>query len=272
MRPVVDHVPFAVDDIESGIDLFESIGLPMERGGTHPDAGTENALLTLPDGTYLEAIAPTSDEPELWGEFFRRADPLAGPCAWIVETGSVHNECQRLIEHEVEIHGPSQGRRKRPDGSLVEWDLAFLGPSENHLLPILLADRTPRKRRVPESTLYGSPVSGIDRVVLGVEDLNAAVDRFQRLYRLPSPEADYDQAFGELAWFPGQDIVLAEPGDGPMRTRVDTYGPTPLSVLLVADLDEATHQFQLAESRDWLGRRVRFFSNFDQQLGLIARE
>lgn len=271
MRPVVDHVPFAVGELESGIELFESLGLPMERGGNHPGAGTENALVPFPDGSYLEVIAPTRDEPEMWAEFFQRADPLAGPCAWIVETGSVHSECRRLIEHEVEIHGPTRGSRERPDGTNVEWDLAFLGPQEEHLLPVLLADRTPRSRRVPDSSLYGSPISGIDRVVLGVDNLAETADRFQRLYRLPSPDEEYDQTFGELAWFPGQDIVLAEPTDGPMRERVDAYGPTPLSVLLVADVDEATHQFPFAERRDWVGRRVRFFDGFDLRMGVISR-
>lgn len=272
MRPVVDHVPFAVADLESGLELFESIGLPVERGGTHPGAGTENALVPFPDGSYVEIIAPTRDEPEMWGAFFQRADPIAGPCAWVVETGSVHSECQRVIEHEVEVHGPSKGSRERPDGTHVEWDLAFLGPPEDHLLPILLADRTPRDRRVPDSSLYGSPLSGIDRVVLGVEDLAATVDRFTRLYRLPRPEEGYDQTFGEFAWFPGQDVVLAEPVHGPLRERVDTYGPTPLSVLLVADIDDASHQFPLTDPRDWLGYRVRFFTALDMRLGLISRD
>lgn len=272
MRPVVDHVPFAADDLEPGVDRFESAGLPVAAGGSHPDAGTENALVPFPDGSYLEIIAPTDDDPDLWGEFFHRADPLAGPCAWIVETGSVHSECQRLIEHEVEIHGPSSGSRERPDGKTVEWDFSLLGPQDDHLLPILLADRTPRSRRVPDSSLYGSPLSGIDRVVLGVDSLTDSVEYFQRLYRLPTPDEGYDQTFGEVAWFPGQDIVLAEPVDGPMRSRVDTYGPTPLCVLLTGDLDDASHQFPLGDRRDWLGHRVRFFSGFDHQLGVVSRD
>lgn len=272
MRPVVDHVPFAVDDLESGIDLFESAGLPMQRGGSHAEVGTENALVPFPDGSYLEAIASTHDQPDLWEEYFQGAQPLAGPCGWIVETGSVHSECQRLIEHGVEVHGPTSGRRERPDGTTAEWDMAFLGSDEDNLLPVLLADRTPRGRRVPESSLYGSPLSGIDRVVLGVNDLAATVELFRGLYRLPSPEEEFDQTFGEMAWFPGQDIVFAEPVDGAMRDRVDTYGPSPLSVLLVADVDEASHQFQLAERRDWLGRRVRFFSGFDLRIGVISRD
>jgi hypothetical protein len=271
MRPVVDHVPFAVADLEAGIERFEAIGLRPERGGMHPDAGTEMAQIVLPDGSYLECIAPTEPRPRFWGPYFERAEPWAGPCGWCVETGSVHAECQRLIDHDVTVHGPMSGRRTRPDGTAVEWDAAFLGEDTDQLLPFLIADRTPRSRRVPDSTLHGGPLSGIARVVLGVQELSAAVERLRRLYRLPTPEYDVDTHFGELAWFPGQDLLICAPEDGPVRARVDTYGPGPVAVLLGGDLDEAVHQYPLSDGREWLGRRVRFVEGFDHQLGVIDR-
>lgn len=244
----------------------------MEYGGEHPDAGTEMSQVSFPDGSYIEVLGPTDTDPTMWPDFFDRADPLAGPTAWCVETGSVHAECKRLIEHDVTVHGPNRGRRRRPDGTVVEWDAAFLGRPDEHLFPFLIADRTPRERRVPESELYGSPVSGIGVVILAVDDLNAAVDRFQRLYRLPSPEGITDRTFGDMARFPGQDLILAEPADGPVHDRVTTYGPSPASVLLRADIDEAAHQLPLNGSRDWDGRRVRFLEGFDFHLGLISRK
>jgi len=119
------------------------------------------------------------------GRVLRVRRPLGGPSDWCVESGSVHAECQRLIDHDVEVHGPSRGSRERPDGTVVEWDNAFLGPPDEHLLPFVVSDRTPREYRVPDSELYGSPVSGIAWVVLATDDMERTVDRFERLYRFP---------------------------------------------------------------------------------------
>jgi hypothetical protein len=272
MRPVIDHVPFAVRDLDAGIARFEAVGLAPTTGGEHPEAGTEMALVSLPDGSYLEILAPTASPPRWWAPFFERADPFAGPCGWCVETGSVHGECQRLIEHDVEVHGPRRGTRSKPDGTVVEWDWAFLGPRDTTLLPFLIADRTPRDRRVPESQLYGSAISGLERIVLLVDDIASEVSRFQRLYRFPEPETDYDDRFGDLAWFPGQSVILAEPTDGSLRDRLETFGPCPASAFLAGDIDDATHQFPLTDGREWFGHRLRFLEGLDPWLGIVARD
>jgi hypothetical protein len=271
MRPVIDHVPFAASDLTAIVESFESAGFDPDYGGEHPDAGTEMAALVLPDGSYLELVAPTRSDPAWWGEFFEYGDPLGGPSDWCVESGSVHAECQRLIDHDVEVHGPSRGSRERPDGTVVEWDNAFLGPPDEHLLPFVVSDRTPREYRVPDSELYGSPVSGIAWVVLATDDMERTVDRFERLYRFPSPEYDYDDEYGDLACFPGQDVVLCEPDGGRVADRVAEFGPCPATVLLSADVDDARHQHPLGDGREWFGRRVRFVEGLDGYLGLVAR-
>jgi hypothetical protein len=235
MRPVIDHVPFAVRDLDAGIARFEAVGLAPTTGGEHPEAGTEMALVSLPDGSYLEILAPTASPPRWWAPFFERADPFAGPCGWCVETGSVHGECQRLIEHDVEVHGPRRGTRSKPDGTVVEWDWAFLGPRDTTLLPFLIADRTPRDRRVPESQLYGSAISGLERIVLLVDDIASEVSRFQ-------------------------------------RDRLETFGPCPASAFLAGDIDDATHQFPLTDGREWFGHRLRFLEGLDPWLGIVARD
>ncbi|MUV61302.1 VOC family protein, partial [Halobacterium sp. CBA1126] len=127
MRPVIDHVPFAASDLDALVDRFEAAGFDPTYGGEHPDAGTEMAALVLPDGSYLELVAPTREDHDRWQAHFDAADPVAGPCDWCVETGSVHAECQRVIDHDVTVHGPVRGRRERPDGTVVEWDHAVLG-------------------------------------------------------------------------------------------------------------------------------------------------
>lgn len=269
MRPVVDHVPFAVRDLEEAMDRFELAGLPPTYGGTHGDGTTEMALVPLPDGSYLELIAPTGEgDPGFWPAALEAG---AGPCAWCVQTGSVHNELQRFVGHDVRVDGPHRESRARPDGTHVEWDMGFLGADGSEVLPFLIADRTPREYRVPDSELYGSPISGIGWVLLAVEDLDAAVDRFSRLYRLPAPRTDIDTRFGALAWFPEQAFVLAEPNDGPVADRVETLGTGPAAVFLSAEIDRANEQFSLTGARSLFDRRLALFDGFDGRLGVVSR-
>ncbi|MFB6124414.1 MAG: VOC family protein [Halanaeroarchaeum sp.] len=269
MRPVVDHVPVAVTDLQATSERFERAGLPPTYGGEHDDGTTEMALVVLPDGSYLELIAPTGrGEPGFWPDALREG---VGPCAWCVQTGSVHGELKRFVDHEVRVDGPHRRGRETPDGTRVEWDMGFLGPEGAELLPFLIADRTPREYRVPDSELYGSPLSGIGWVVLLTDDLSATIERFTRYYRLPSPRRDVDARFGDLAWFPEQAFVLAEPGDGPMVERLDSVGPGPAAVLLSAEMDHARQQFDLGDGYSWFDRRLAFFDATDAPLGVVSR-
>ncbi|AKH97936.1 hypothetical protein HLASF_1453 [Halanaeroarchaeum sulfurireducens] len=269
MRPVVDHVPFAVRDLAEANARFERAGLPTTSGGTHGDGTTEMAQVVLPDGSYLELLAPTGEgEPGFWPTALAVG---AGPCAWGVQSGSVHNELQRVITHDVRVDGPHRASRSRPDGTHVEWDMGFLGPDDREVLPFLIADRTPRDYRVPDSELYGSPVSGIGWIVIAVRDLNATIEEFHDLFRLPEPKTDVDTRFGELAWFPEQSFVLAEPTDGQVADRLDSIGPGPAAVFLSAEIDRARNRFPLEGARSLFDHRLAFIEEFDGRLGLVSR-
>lgn len=268
--PVIDHVPFAASDHDAAVKRFENAGLPTTYGGRHTDAGTEMSMVVLPDGSYLEIIAPSDDDadPDYWPTHLA-AD--AGPCAWCVDGGSVHAQCQRAISQDIEVHGPTRGVRDTPTGERAEWDMAYLGPQDDGLLPFVVADRTPREFRVPDSDLYGAPISGISHVILAVPDLDEATDQLTRLYRFPTPRHDYDERLGDVAVFPGENVALAEPEHGPLAERVDTFGACPVTVLLGGDVDAARHAYSLGESTQLLDSRVRYVDGFDRQLGVVDR-
>ncbi|HEX6159876.1 MAG TPA: VOC family protein, partial [Thermoanaerobaculia bacterium] len=63
----LDHVIVGVSDLEQGIaDFTAATGVVPVRGGQHPGRGTENALVSLGNGAYLELIAPrreATDDP-----------------------------------------------------------------------------------------------------------------------------------------------------------------------------------------------------------------
>jgi hypothetical protein len=57
-----DHLVVGVRSLGEGISEFERLtGVKATIGGRHPGRGTENALVSLGRGAYLEIIAPQKD-------------------------------------------------------------------------------------------------------------------------------------------------------------------------------------------------------------------
>ena len=53
----LDHLVILVRDLESAIADYTALGFTVQRGGTHADGATHNALVGFADGSYLELIA-----------------------------------------------------------------------------------------------------------------------------------------------------------------------------------------------------------------------
>lgn len=275
MRPVIDHVPIGWSDLDELSTRFRDVGFDPTYGGVHADGATEMSTIGLPDGSYIELIAPTgTDEPGYWPDALRND---LGPCAWCAEVSSVHAECQRMIEQDVPIYGPLHGGRDLPDGGRAEWDQAFFGDdADRHKLPFVISDRTPRDYRIsPDDTLLGGPYSGIGAVVVAVHDLDDMVDQFERLYRFPAAVYDEAPVFGaSMAAFPGQDVLLAEPhADTELEDRLRAHGERPCAVLLDANVSEAKNRYDFRAGHDWFGRHIAFYDDpvLGDFLGVVER-
>ena len=60
----LDHIVILVDELEAAITHYEALGFTVQRGGTHADGATHNALVGFADGSYLELIAFLLREPK----------------------------------------------------------------------------------------------------------------------------------------------------------------------------------------------------------------
>ena len=57
-----DHVVLVVEDIESAIVRWrDQLGIPLQYEVTHEEHGIRQAFFPLPDGTFMELIAPTHE-------------------------------------------------------------------------------------------------------------------------------------------------------------------------------------------------------------------
>ena len=122
IRDSVDHLLLGAADLDAGISWFEErTGVRAQVGGSHPGMGTRNALVSLGSRQYLEIIAPDPAQPAFNFNIDLRA--LAAPrlVTWAVSTPDIDAAVAAARRDKLEIFGPRDGSRRRPDGSLLRW-------------------------------------------------------------------------------------------------------------------------------------------------------
>lgn len=277
MELTIDHVPIARSDLDELEAEFRRLGFAPEYGGEHDNGVTHMSLVGFPDRSYVELLAAKPDDPDedfaFWPEHVLGD---GGPAAWCVRVRDLRREVTRLVDAGVPVDGPRYGARERADGTLVEWDSAMFGDgATRRLLPFAVEDRTPLEYRVPV-TESGDPLTGVGAVVVAVPDLDDAVDRFRRTYRIPRPVVEDRPGYGAtVAGVPGQPLFLAEPhGGSRLADRLDRFGPGPCACLLATDdLAAARKQYPLGEVASWPTGRVAWFDadTLNGQLGVVER-
>jgi hypothetical protein len=239
----IDHVTLAGARLESLRAAFTAAtGIPTEYGGPHANHVTEMALSSFPDGSYLELMGiqkgadPAAVAAHTWGKALRND---GGPCAFALRVTNVNAEIESLKKVGIRVGSAEKSGRTRPDGVVLSWETADVGPGpRGSFFPFLIRDFTPREKRVYPS---GKPTStrfrGMGLVVIGVHNLEGAIDQYRKAFDLPSPKRQRDDTFpADLAWFEGTPIVLAAGlTDGSwLARRVAQYGDSPCAFVFTA--------------------------------------
>ena len=122
----IDHLVYTAASLEQGMDAIEDLlGVRPVLGGSHPQFGTRNALLSLGPNTYLEIIAPDPELPIpsgglLFKDYFQSAPQLA---RWVVRDSELEQTTQQEKLKGYELGKVSEGSRKTPDGQILSWKL-----------------------------------------------------------------------------------------------------------------------------------------------------
>lgn len=260
----IDHVTVVGSDLKQLQAALSSVGIATVYGGPHIDHTTEMALVSFPDGSYLEFIAlqpsasPDQIDRHVWARYLRGN---AGPAAWALRAGDLAAEIQRLKAAGVPVSDPQRSGRDRPDGVHLEWETASVGPEpRGTFFPFLIHDFTPRNQRAfPQDHPVTRDFRGVSAVVIGVRNLDAAVQRFRQAYGLPEPLKQVDKEFGaQLAKLGGSPVLLAQPltNDSWLAKRIEEFGEIPCAFVLGA---ENAAKYKAAASSTWFGRRISWF-------------
>lgn len=120
--PIVDHLLLGTADLDRGLAFVkEKTGLDPVIGGSHPGIGTRNALLSLGDRQYLEIIAPDPAQPVFAYQIDLRQLQEPRLITWAAPTKNISETAQRARDAGLEIIGPGDGSRKKPNGDILHW-------------------------------------------------------------------------------------------------------------------------------------------------------
>lgn len=118
--------------------LAEHTGVRAAPAGQHPDLGTHNAIAALGRGRYLEVMAP---DPSLaHGALARQLMALERPALlmWAARTTDAA-AVAALAQSEGFQATVVDGRRVRPDGTVVRWTNVFVhGHGAGALVPFFI--------------------------------------------------------------------------------------------------------------------------------------
>jgi hypothetical protein len=282
MNLQLDHATICGSDLEAMRPAFRDVGLITTYGGPHANGITQMDLLAFQDGSYLELIAPIAGlhlASGMMSGWAKLMEGDAGAGAWAVRSSDIQAETARLSAAGIEVRGPEEGSRKRPDGAVLEWETAMVGPRPaGSVLPFVIQDKTPRTLRVSApAASSGDAFSGVALVLIGVRDLETSVALFRTAYNWGAPllEVRQDPAM-RTAFFPGTPVMLATASDERswVRERIARFGECPLAFLLATpDLGVAKNRHPLGRADPWFGRNLAWFDESQLRgikLGVIA--
>ncbi len=119
---ILDHLLLGTAALDQGVALVKEItGLSPVIGGSHPGVGTRNALLSLGNRQYLEIIAP--DPAQQVFAYQPDLRELREPrlFTWAAAATDINATAQAARAAGLEVIGPRDGSRRKPDGHLLHW-------------------------------------------------------------------------------------------------------------------------------------------------------
>lgn len=259
----IDHATVAGGDVRKMQANLQAVGIATVYGGPHSNGTTEMALVSFPDGSYLEVMGiragadPKRVDAHEWAAALKGD---AGPAAWAARVRDIAAEVKRLQAAGVKVSDPEAGGRQRPDGVKLQWQTSSLGTgTRGSFFPFLIQDLTKRDLRVyPQGKPVSRDFKGVTRVVIAVRNLEDAIRRYREAFQLPAAIKQVDQGFGaQLALVGDAPVILAQPltADSWLAERLNRFGEAPCAFILGA----ARGKYNAASKSRWFGVDVSWF-------------
>jgi hypothetical protein len=137
---ILDHLILGAADLYRGIARVKEVtGIEPVPGGSHPGAGTRNALLSLGNRQYLEIMSIDTSQEES-GRMAGIIRNLAAPrlIAWAAATDNIRGVAQRAVSAGCKIQGPDKGSRLKPAGGILKWQTVRIVSRFEDVIPFFI--------------------------------------------------------------------------------------------------------------------------------------
>lgn len=117
---------YAAPDLQAEIERVERLmGIRATTGGSHPGAGTRNAIVSLGPTSYLEIIGPDPEQNAFSGTRLFGIDHLTTPrlVTWAANSGDVEQLAGYDLGGGNRLGEVGRGSRQTSQGVTLSWRL-----------------------------------------------------------------------------------------------------------------------------------------------------
>lgn len=247
MAVIFDHLVHFVEDPKVAIEELKAYGIHAVEGGAHEKLGTYNSLSYF-DLSYIEflgtydrtLVEQTEHLPYSLQETIVLDQFVEGFSRFAVRTTNIDQDAQKFREKGLQVNGPIPYSRKRPDGSLIEWQLLFVGDNQNDLpLPFIIqwneSDEERRNEQIKKQVIVPHPAGiAFSHVMFAVKDVDYTIEKWSNLLGLKAGDGYIDeklQARCQTLELEGGNLVFCSPiGDGIVSEILEKRGEKPFQV------------------------------------------
>lgn len=253
MKFAFDHLVHFVEEPKDMIAALEKQGIYAVEGGVHLNRGTYNTLsyfdLSYIEflGTYDRELVKKSNHPKYslmetvvedgFKEGFER---------FAIRTTDIEGAAQHFREKGLSVNGPFPLSRKRPDGSIIEWQLLYAGSENEELnLPFIIQwnekDEERRSDLIERKVIKLHPSkASFSHITIVVKNIDETALKWSNWLGLEKGEAFIDpelNATCKTLYLQGGNIVLASPlGEGVASQILAERGERPFQLNLTSDI------------------------------------
>lgn len=123
---IIDHIVYAVPDLEKAIIDFEKLtGIRPTFGGYHTTRGTKNAVVNLGNTCYLELIAIDEENKEVSAPRWMGVDFIekAQMVRFALKSDDLKKDSAILQKYNPQMGEINGGQRQMSNGKMLTWEM-----------------------------------------------------------------------------------------------------------------------------------------------------